>query len=166
LLFALAAAAFLVHFLDNAFFAYGYFRDELYYIACSEHLAWGYVDQPPLSIALLAASRFAFGDALPFLRLLPALAGVATVLLAGLMARELGGGRFAQFWGPGKITGEVLIIVGGDLQDHLEEFASCELAVTRSHTYARSFETDLPVWVCRGLRAPVAEVWPHTREFI
>src|SRR5258708_3147309 len=41
---------------------YGIFRDELYYLACSEHLAWGYVDQPPLSIALLAADRRLLGD--------------------------------------------------------------------------------------------------------
>jgi hypothetical protein len=44
---------------------YGWFRDELYYIACSEHLAWGYVDHPPLSVALLRAwcspSSTAFG---------------------------------------------------------------------------------------------------------
>jgi hypothetical protein len=70
------------------------------------------------------------------------------------------------FWGPGEITGEVLIIVGGEREDHLEEFASCELAATHSHPYARAFETELPIWVCRGLRLPVAEVWPHTREFI
>lgn len=36
---------------------YGYFRDEFYYFACAEHLAWGYVDHPPLSIALLALVR-------------------------------------------------------------------------------------------------------------
>jgi 4-amino-4-deoxy-L-arabinose transferase-like glycosyltransferase len=74
---------------------YGYFRDELYYIACAKHLAWGYVDQPPLSIALLAAVRGLFGDSLIAIRLLPLLAGVATVVLAGRLARELGGGRYA-----------------------------------------------------------------------
>jgi hypothetical protein len=52
---------------------YGYFRDELYYIACSKQLAWGYVDQPPLSIALLALVRAVLGDSLVALRLLPAL---------------------------------------------------------------------------------------------
>jgi 4-amino-4-deoxy-L-arabinose transferase-like glycosyltransferase len=75
---------------------YGYFRDELYYIACSNHLAWGYVDQPPLSIAVLAVVRGVLGDSLVALRALPALTGAASVLLTGLIARDLGGGRFAQ----------------------------------------------------------------------
>jgi hypothetical protein len=75
---------------------YGYFRDELYYIACSKHLAWGYVDQPPFSIGVLAGVRALLGDSLAALRLLPALAGAATILLTGLIVRDLGGGRFAQ----------------------------------------------------------------------
>jgi hypothetical protein len=79
------------------FNSYGYFRDELYYIACSKHLAWGYVDQPPLSIFILAIVRFLFGDSLIAIRVVPAIAGASTVFLAGLMARQLGGGRFAQF---------------------------------------------------------------------
>ena len=53
LLIALAAVKFLVHFAVNVTGAYGFFRDEFYYIACSDHLAFGYVDQPPLSILLL-----------------------------------------------------------------------------------------------------------------
>ncbi len=44
--------------------SYGYFGDEFYYLACSERLAWGYVDHPPLSIALLALVRAILGDAL------------------------------------------------------------------------------------------------------
>jgi hypothetical protein len=75
---------------------YGYFRDELYYIACSKHLAWGYVDQPPWSIAILAAVRALLGDSLVALRLLPALSGAATILLIGLIVPALGGGRVAQ----------------------------------------------------------------------
>ncbi|MEK7671139.1 MAG: glycosyltransferase, partial [Bacteroidota bacterium] len=54
MLFTLAVMNFLLHVIVNATTAYGYFRDEFYYIACSEHLAFGYVDQPPLSILLLA----------------------------------------------------------------------------------------------------------------
>jgi Dolichyl-phosphate-mannose-protein mannosyltransferase len=76
---------------------YGFFRDELYYMACGEHLAWGYIDQPPL-IALIAwFARHAFGDSLFALRLLAALAGAAVVFLTAWIARELGGARFAQF---------------------------------------------------------------------
>jgi hypothetical protein len=75
---------------------YGFFRDELYYIACSEHLAWGYVDQPPL-IALIAwISRHLLGDSLAAFRVFPILAAATTVFLAGWLAGELGGGRTAQ----------------------------------------------------------------------
>ncbi len=75
---------------------YGYFRDELYYLACSRHLAWGYVDQPPL-IALIAwLVRSTIGESLIAIRLLPALAGAAEVVLTALIARELGGKKIAQ----------------------------------------------------------------------
>ena len=76
---------------------YGFFRDELYYMACGEHLAWGYIDQPPL-IALIAwFARHIFGESLLAVRLLSALAGAAVVFLTGWIAREFGGGLFAQF---------------------------------------------------------------------
>ena len=76
--------------------SYGFFRDELYYMACGEHLAWGYVDQPPL-IALLAwIARHLFGHSIVGLRIFPVLAGAAVVFLTGIFARELGGGRLAQ----------------------------------------------------------------------
>ena len=75
---------------------YGYFVDELYYLACSRHLDWGYVDQPPLIAFITRLSRSLLGDSLPAIRLLPALAGAAEVALTGLIAAELGGGAFAQ----------------------------------------------------------------------
>lgn len=75
---------------------YGFFRDELYYLACGEHLDWGYVDHPPLSIWILAAWRTLAGSSLFALRLLPALAGAAASVATGVLARELGGGRWAQ----------------------------------------------------------------------
>ena len=74
----------------------GIFRDELYYIACANRPAWGYVDHPPLSIAVLAAVRAALGESLLALRLPAALAGALTVFLTGLIARAMGGGRGAQ----------------------------------------------------------------------
>jgi hypothetical protein len=75
---------------------YGYFRDELYFIACARHLAWGYVDQPPL-VALAAWLASPFGYALPAIRVLPALAAAAAAGLAVRVAKDLGGGRFAQW---------------------------------------------------------------------
>jgi hypothetical protein len=90
----LAALKFLLHIVSAG--RYGMFRDELYYLACGQHLAWGYVDQPPL-IALIAwFARHIFGESLYGLRLLPALAGAALVWIAGELAREMGGGRVAQ----------------------------------------------------------------------
>jgi dolichyl-phosphate-mannose-protein mannosyltransferase len=88
-----SGAALLVHLLTNG--RYGYFRDELYYIACGRHLAFGYVDQPPLSILLLRLSQVLLGDSLFAIRFLPALASAATVGLTGLIARELGGRGWA-----------------------------------------------------------------------
>lgn len=85
----IAAAAAAVHLAPNA--AYGLFRDELYYLACAKRLAWGYVDHPPLSIAVLALDRSVFGDSLLALRWIPALCAALVVLLAARMARRLGG---------------------------------------------------------------------------
>src|SRR6266513_1303869 len=93
LLIIFGGAALLVHLLTNG--RYGYFRDELYYLACGQHLAFGYVDQPPLSILLLWLSRILFGESLPAIRLLPAIAGAGIVVLTGAIARELGGRSWA-----------------------------------------------------------------------
>lgn len=90
--FALAKLALHSPFLDR----YGYHRDELYFLACGEHLAAGYVDHPPLVPWLARLSRELFGDSLPGLRLWALLGGGLAVLLAGVLARRLGGGRFAQ----------------------------------------------------------------------
>src|SRR5215211_3926752 len=94
ILILLAVVKLLLHLLTAE--NYGYFRDELYYIAASERLALGYVDFPSFVALATAFARATLGDSLLALHLLPALAGAAIVVLAGLMARELGGGRFAQ----------------------------------------------------------------------
>ena len=75
---------------------YPVFRDEFYYLACSNHLAWGYVDHPPLSIFLLAAWKALFGDSLWSLRFLPSLAGAATLLMVSELAGLLTGSTFAR----------------------------------------------------------------------
>jgi 4-amino-4-deoxy-L-arabinose transferase-like glycosyltransferase len=75
---------------------YGIHRDELYFLACARHLAWGYVDQPPLVPAVARVSTALFGSSAVALRVFPALAGGGAVLMTAQMARELGGGRRAQ----------------------------------------------------------------------
>ena len=94
--FVLAVLATLVHLIFNR--GYGYFRDELYYAACGQHLAWGYVDHAPLVAAVAHYSRAVLGDSLAALRFVPALSVAAKVLIAGWMARDMGGGRVAQFF--------------------------------------------------------------------
>jgi len=91
-----AVAKLLVNLAATGRFGYSYFVDELYYLACARHLAWGFVDMPPLFPAIVAARHAVLGDSLMAVRLLPALAGAALVLMTGLMARDLGGRRFAQ----------------------------------------------------------------------
>ena len=93
--YALAIVAFALHVGFSGRF--GYFRDELYYAACGQHLAWGYVDHAPLAPLLARVSRACLGDSLLALRFLPALAAAAKIILSGWMARELSGGKDAHF---------------------------------------------------------------------
>jgi len=75
---------------------YGFHRDELYFLEASKHMAWGYVDQPPLSVALIWLTRHVIGQSVFAIRILPAVASGGTVLFTALLARELRGGRFPQ----------------------------------------------------------------------
>ena len=93
-LWSLASATLLLHFLLNG--RYGYWIDELYFIACGEHLDWGYVDQPPLIAVVAKVSRWLLGDSLFAIRFFPALAGAGLVFVTGQLASVLGGRRFAQ----------------------------------------------------------------------
>ncbi|MHC4326936.1 MAG: glycosyltransferase family 39 protein, partial [Planctomycetota bacterium] len=73
-------------------FEYGFFRDELYYIALSDNLAFGYVDVPPIVPFLLAVIRSLLGTSFFSLHLLPAVSGALVVWLVSLMVRKMGGG--------------------------------------------------------------------------
>ncbi len=90
-----ALATLLVHLAGNPH--YGFFRDELYFIVCGFHPAWGYVDQPPV-VPLLAAGSQLFGHSLFLLRAIPAVFAAASVYATCLIAAELGGGAFAEFF--------------------------------------------------------------------
>ncbi|MFA0964728.1 ArnT family glycosyltransferase [Roseivirga sp. BDSF3-8] len=86
---------FAFHLIGNAYFSYGYFRDELYYLACAEHPAWGYVDQPPLSIWILTVWKVLFGKSLFMIRMVPAIAIAGVIWFNGKTILRMGGNAVA-----------------------------------------------------------------------
>ena len=90
-----AVSKLLLHFIFNS--SYGYFRDELYFIACGEHLAFGYPDHAPMVALAAKTSRVLFGDSLFAVRLFSALAGALKVFLTAVLVKEFGGKSFAAF---------------------------------------------------------------------
>ena len=90
----LAAAIVLVHVLLAR--RYGFHVDELYFLACGEHLSFGYIDQPPLIALLAQVAHVLFGASIVGIRLLPAVSAGLLVWMASRIARELGGTDFAQ----------------------------------------------------------------------
>jgi 4-amino-4-deoxy-L-arabinose transferase-like glycosyltransferase len=94
---------------------YGIFGDELYFLAAGHHLAWGYADQPPmLPLLALAMDTIAPGS-LMVLRIPATLATVAGIVLVALLAREFGGGRWAQLIAAGAFAVSPTFLAGGHL---------------------------------------------------
>src|SRR5687768_15345488 len=81
----------IVHFIFNS--NYGYFRDELYFLACGEHLAFGYPDHAPLVALIAKIERAVLGDSLFAIRFSSALAGAFKVFLTAVLVKEFGGKR-------------------------------------------------------------------------
>jgi 4-amino-4-deoxy-L-arabinose transferase-like glycosyltransferase len=93
IIWAIALAKLVFHIYFNN--RYGYFRDEFDYLSCGDHLQWGYVDQPPLIPFLIHICRAVLGDSLRSIRFIPALASSLLVVQSAVIARELGGRRYA-----------------------------------------------------------------------
>jgi 4-amino-4-deoxy-L-arabinose transferase-like glycosyltransferase len=96
-IFVVAGAVFAVLMAFSA--RYGFDRDELYFLDCARHLSLSYVDQPVFAPLVARVSLDLFGVSLTGLRLWPSLAAAGTVIAGGLLAREFGGQRAAQFTG-------------------------------------------------------------------
>ena len=99
---------------------YGYHRDELYFLQASRHLAWGYVDQPPLTPAMVRLETALFGDSVRAVRIAPTLCAAGMILIAALTARELAGddshrSRRAQTAAVSCTAPTVLVLFGGHL---------------------------------------------------
>lgn len=140
---ALALAKLLVHLITLR--GYGIFRDELYYLACSRHLAWGYVEFPPMIAVLTRAMTAVAGESWWAVRLLPAVAGAALVALTAMIARELGGGRFAQ-----GLAGLSVILAPGWLSiDHIQN----------TNAYEPLFWAGCAWLVLRALNTGNAKCW-------
>ena len=93
-LLGIAALIALVHLITNT--RYGFHRDELQFLSDARHLAWGYVAYPPFTPFVERVSLNVFGLNTVGLRLFSVIAQSLAIVFTGLMARELGGGRFAQ----------------------------------------------------------------------
>jgi Dolichyl-phosphate-mannose-protein mannosyltransferase len=140
---------------------YGLFRDEFYYLANAGRLAWGYVDHPPLAPLLLAGVQAELGDATIWLRLLPALAGAGSVLLAGLTARRLGGGSLAQITAAMALFGVPVynVLFGFYSMNAFEIF----LWAAAAYVAVAILGDDLPrLWLLFGLLAGIGLQNKHT----
>jgi 4-amino-4-deoxy-L-arabinose transferase-like glycosyltransferase len=102
ILILLAFARFLMHMLANG--QYGFHRDELAMFDYARHLDWGFIDFPPLAPFVMRIGYELFGGSMAGVRLFGALAQSLATLLAGLMARELGGKRWAQIFAAVAVT--------------------------------------------------------------
>ncbi len=93
LIIAFALVKLIIHFVANHH--YGIHGDELYYIALSKHLQWGYLDNSPLIALIAKVSAWCFGNSTFAWRIVPSLISACTVGLVGLITRDLGGRHFA-----------------------------------------------------------------------
>ena len=112
---ALSVCIFALHLLVNRFSPYGFQRDEFLYMAMGRHLRLWRMDFPPFIAMLSQAERLLLGDSVVAIRVAPALAAALLVFMAGLIARELGGGRFAQIFAAAAVATSPLFLRTGDL---------------------------------------------------
>ena len=70
------------------------------------------------------------------------------------------------FWGPGSCTGEVVIYLGRTNIDDLKQgFTDVQQVAVNKCQYCMPYENDLPIFLCRGIKAPIEQAWPTTKYF-
>lgn len=131
--------------------AYGYHRDELYFLQAGRHLAFGYVDQPPLTPLMARAATELFGPSLVGIRLMSALAAGLVVVLTGLIAREFGGDRGAQLLAAASMGLSAYLLAVG----HLLSTSSFDLLAWAAVSWlvVRGLRDGGPVWLAVGVIA-------------
>src|SRR5258707_6392799 len=139
----LALVAVIVHLLT--IHRYGYFRDELYYIACARHLDFGYVDLAPLSAILLRIELILFGSSLFALRIFPALASAVTIVFTGILTRELGGRAWAIVLACTSMLGSLFFLAVGNFYS--------------PNVYEPLFSTGAIYLLCRIINGAPSRTW-------
>ena len=112
---ALSASIFALHVIVNRLSPYGFQRDEFLYMAMGRHLRLWRMDFPPFIAIISQLERFVLGDSIVAIRILPSVAAGLIVVLAALIARELGGGKFAQAFAAVAVATSPLFLRAGDL---------------------------------------------------
>jgi 4-amino-4-deoxy-L-arabinose transferase-like glycosyltransferase len=133
---------------------YGYHRDELYFIAIGGHPTFGYADQPPLVPLAAHAMDAVSGHSLFWLRVLPALAAGAVVVVTGLIAREFGGGRLEQLLAAGAMAASGVLIGASHLMGTTPFDVLCWTILLL--LTVRAMRDDGRVWLGAGLVAGIA----------
>jgi hypothetical protein len=77
----------------------------------------------------------------------------------------IGGHNNYWLWGPRGSDGSVILEIGGTREDHLKDFRSVELGGMLDDPYAMPYETNQLIWIERGLKKPVAEIWPRVKHY-
>ena len=70
------------------------------------------------------------------------------------------------YWGPGNSSGKIIIIVGGKLEEHIDDFESVVEAGISDNPYAMPFERHVSIFIARGLKIPLQQAWKENRSFI
>ena len=162
-LIAIAAAVTLLHLLTNG--RYGFHPDELAFLSDARHLAWGFVAYPPFMPLVERVGLAVFGLSLVGLRLFSVLAQATAIVVAGLMARELGGGKLAQ------ITAALSVALSGLTLFEGTEFQYTSLDylwwVLVAYFMIRLLKTDdARWWLAIGAVAGIGMMTKYTMAFL
>ena len=160
-LFLVSAFTFLLIYLSTFIQGYGYFIDEFYYIACANNPAAGYVDHPPLAPLLLTLFQLVFGDSIYAIRILPALAQTAAVFCTGIVAKEIGGGKFAQLLAACAMATSPTIIAFGGFYS-MNAFEPLLAALLIYFTIGMIKQNNPKLWIVLGIIMGLGMMNKHT----
>lgn len=160
-LLLISTLTFLLIYLSTFNKAYGYFIDEFYYIACANNPAAGYVDHPPLAPLLLTVIQFLFGSSIFVIRIFPALAEAAGVFYTGILAKEIGGGKFAQILAACSMAVAPIIITFGQFYS-MNAFEPLLAVLLMIFAVKMIKENDPRRWIALGIIMGIGMMNKHT----